>query len=278
MRTDNDTETRVAELIREAALEGVRDELPHSIAVTVEESRPRDGRPELLEIFATIHLERPARRASSSARSGARLKQIGTKARAGIEELLGRRVHLDLHVAVESNWQRDAEEARPARVLSRCSRPTARSSACPGAPRLAAAAFVMRAPIAIYPIGLVLIVSARTGHYGFAGVLSGVYVIANGVGNPALARLADRVGQRRLLVPASAVHLAAVLTLAACFELHWPDWVAVSLTVVAGFAYLSVGSLVRARWSYRARRAAGAVHRLLASSRRWTRSSSCSVR
>jgi MFS family permease len=120
-----------------------------------------------------------------------------------------------------------------------------------GAPRLAAAAFVMRAPIAIYPIGLVLIVSARTGHYGFAGVLSGVYVIANGVGNPTLARLADRVGQRRLLVPASAVHLAAVLALAACFELRWPDWVALSLTVVAGFAYLSVGSLVRARWSYR---------------------------
>ncbi|MDT4997414.1 MAG: GTPase [Pseudonocardiales bacterium] len=110
VRTDNDTDTRVAELIRESALEGVRDELPHSIAVTVEESRPREGRPELLEIFATIHLERPSQKGIVIGAQGARLKQIGTQARAGIEELLGRRVHLDLHVAVESNWQRDAKK------------------------------------------------------------------------------------------------------------------------------------------------------------------------
>lgn len=108
----------------------------------------------------------------------------------------------------------------------------------------------MRAPIAIYPIGLVLIVSARSGHYGFAGVLSGVYVLANGAGNPVLARLSDRWGQRRLLVPASAVHAAATVTLAILLTLRWPDWTLLLPTAVAGFAYLSVSSLVRARWSY----------------------------
>jgi GTP-binding protein Era len=105
--TDNDTETRIAELIREAALADVREELPHSIAVTVEEMRPRAGRPELTEVFATIHLERPSQKGIMIGQRGARLKAIGTQARAGIEALLGGRVHLDLHVAVEANWQRD---------------------------------------------------------------------------------------------------------------------------------------------------------------------------
>src|SRR5664279_149325 len=120
----------------------------------------------------------------------------------------------------------------------------------PGAAAFAAACFVMRLPIAIYPIGLVLIVSARNGHYGFAGVLSGVYVLSNGAGNPSLARLSDRLGQRRLLVPTSVVHAVAVLVLAICFAANWPDWTLVLPTAVAGFSYLSVGSLVRARWSY----------------------------
>jgi GTP-binding protein Era len=110
LSTDNDTETRIAELIREASLEGVRDELPHSIAVTVEELRPRDGRPDITEIFATIHLERPSQKGIVIGHRGARLKQIGTTARAGIEALLGARVHLDLHVAVEADWQRDPKK------------------------------------------------------------------------------------------------------------------------------------------------------------------------
>lgn len=108
----------------------------------------------------------------------------------------------------------------------------------------------MRLPIGIYPIGLVLAVSARSGHYGFAGVLSGVYVVANGIGNPVLARLSDRLGQRRLLLPASTVHAVATIVLALCFTQRWPDWTLVVPTTVAGFAYLSVDSLVRARWSY----------------------------
>ena len=75
----------------------------------------------------------------------------------------------------------------------------------PGTAAFAPAGFVMRMPIAMFPIGLVLIISARTGHYGFAGVLSALYVLGDGPGNPVLARVVDRFGQRRVLLPASAV-------------------------------------------------------------------------
>jgi GTP-binding protein Era len=105
--TDEDVEARIAELIREAALDGVRDELPHSIAITVEEMNPRDA---LTVIYATVHLERPSQKGIVIGAKGARLKQIGTTARAGIEELLDGRVHLDLHVAVEADWQRDPKK------------------------------------------------------------------------------------------------------------------------------------------------------------------------
>ncbi|MGH8962726.1 MAG: GTPase Era [Jatrophihabitantaceae bacterium] len=110
VQTDNDTTTRIAELIREAALEGVHDELPHSIAVTVEEMHPRESNPQITEVFATIHLERSSQKGIVIGHQGSRLKQIGTTARAGISGLLGGRVHLDLHVAVEADWQRDPKK------------------------------------------------------------------------------------------------------------------------------------------------------------------------
>jgi GTP-binding protein Era len=106
--TDADVETRIAELVREAALDGVRDELPHSIAVTVEEMRRRESG--LQEVFATVHLERDSQKGIVIGPKGARLKQIGKTARAGIEALLGERVHLNLHVAVERDWQRDPKK------------------------------------------------------------------------------------------------------------------------------------------------------------------------
>jgi GTP-binding protein Era len=106
--TDNDVETRIAELVREAALDGVHDELPHSIAVTIDEIRRRDSG--LQEIFATVHLERDSQKGIVIGPHGARLKRIGTTARAGIEALLGERVHLALHVAVERDWQRDPKK------------------------------------------------------------------------------------------------------------------------------------------------------------------------
>jgi GTP-binding protein Era len=108
--TDNDTTTRIAELIREAALEGVFDELPHSIAVTVEEIGPMPDRPHITAIYATIHLERSSQKGIIIGAKGARLKHIGTVARRDIEGLLDARVHLDLHVAVESDWQRDPKK------------------------------------------------------------------------------------------------------------------------------------------------------------------------
>ena len=107
MITDEDVESRIADLIREAALAGVRDELPHSIAVTVEEMQAREA---LTVIYATLHLERPSQKGIVIGPKGARLKQIGITARAGIEQLLGGRVHLDLHVAVEADWQRDPKK------------------------------------------------------------------------------------------------------------------------------------------------------------------------
>ena len=110
--TDESRDTLIAEFIREAALEGVRDELPHSLAVQVEEiiERPRregDDRPPMLDIHVNVYVERDSQKAIIIGRKGSRLKQIGTQARAHIEELLGCRVYLDLHVRTAKDWQSD---------------------------------------------------------------------------------------------------------------------------------------------------------------------------
>lgn len=120
----------------------------------------------------------------------------------------------------------------------------------PGTAAFCAASFVMRMPIAIYPIGLVLIISARDGRYGFAGVLSACYVLGGAVGMPALSVLVDRFGQRRLLGPATAVHVVAAVALALLIEAGAPDAALVVPAFVVGAALLSVSSLVRARWTY----------------------------
>ncbi len=110
--TDEPEETLIAELIREAALEGVRDELPHSIAVMIDEILPREGRPEdkpLLDVFATIVVERDSQKGIIIGHQGARLREIGSVARPQINRLLGTRVHLKLHVKVLKEWQRDSK-------------------------------------------------------------------------------------------------------------------------------------------------------------------------
>ena len=106
--SEQSSETMIAELIREATLEGVSDELPHSIAVTIDEMVEReDG---LLHIFANLWVERDSQKGIMIGKKGAKLKEIGSQARAGIETLLGRRVFLALHVKVSKEWQRDAKK------------------------------------------------------------------------------------------------------------------------------------------------------------------------
>ncbi len=113
--TDEPEMVMVAELIREAALEGVRDELPHSIAVVVEEMLPREDRPAdkpLLDIHANVYIERPSQKGIIIGPKGKRLKEVGTKSRKHIEALLGTPVFLDLHVKVAKDWQRDPKQLR----------------------------------------------------------------------------------------------------------------------------------------------------------------------
>ncbi|MGJ6979566.1 GTPase Era [Aestuariimicrobium soli] len=108
--TDEPTETLVAELIREAALEGVRDELPHSITVVIDEMGLREGRPDdkpLLDIFASMVLERDSQKGIMIGHRGSHLRDVGTRARQQISSLLGTPVHLDLKVKVMKEWQRD---------------------------------------------------------------------------------------------------------------------------------------------------------------------------
>jgi GTP-binding protein Era len=110
--TDEPEQVLVAELIREAALEGVRDELPHSIAVVVEEMGPRPGREDLTDVHALMYLERPSQKGIVIGPKGARLKEVGTTARHRIEALLGTRVYLDLHIKIAKDWQRDPKQLR----------------------------------------------------------------------------------------------------------------------------------------------------------------------
>jgi GTPase len=113
-RTDENVERQIAELIREAALEKVRQEVPHSLAVTVEEliRRPDPKRKdaELVEVHALLHVERATQKPMLLGRGGEMIKTIGSEARVGLEELLGSRVHLDLHVTVFGEWQDDPKK------------------------------------------------------------------------------------------------------------------------------------------------------------------------
>jgi GTPase len=110
--TDEPEQLLVAELIREAILEGVRDELPHSIAVVVEEMGPREGRDDLIDVHALMYVERPSQKAIVIGAKGARLREVGSRARQQIEALLGTRVYLDLRIKIAKDWQRDPKQLR----------------------------------------------------------------------------------------------------------------------------------------------------------------------
>lgn len=105
--TDETDDDRIAELIREAALEGIRDELPHSVAVTVEDREDQDS---LTQIYANIFVERDSQKAIIIGKGGSRLRDIGTRARAAVEELVGNQVYLSLRVKVAKEWQRDPKK------------------------------------------------------------------------------------------------------------------------------------------------------------------------
>lgn len=119
----------------------------------------------------------------------------------------------------------------------------------PGALRFCLSAFVMRLPLAMYPVAFVLLISLRDGDYSFGGYLTGAYIGGAAIGGPALSRRADRGGQRRVLVVWTAVHTVAVAALIAAVLADGPRWVLLATAVVIGFAYLPVGALVRARWA-----------------------------
>lgn len=110
--TDEPEQVMIAELIREAALEGVREELPHSLAVVVEEMTPREGRDDLLDVHAILYVERPSQKAIVIGAGGSRLRDVGTRARQHAEALLGTRIFLDLRVKVAKDWQRDPAQLR----------------------------------------------------------------------------------------------------------------------------------------------------------------------
>lgn len=107
--TDEQLIDRVSELIREAALEGVSDELPHSLAVTVDDIIHRDDKP-LIEIYANVFVERESQKGIIIGKGGARLQQVGAQARAAIEPLVGSQVFLSIRVRVAKDWQRDPKQ------------------------------------------------------------------------------------------------------------------------------------------------------------------------
>jgi GTP-binding protein Era len=107
--TDETLEHRIAELVREAALEGVSDELPHSLAVTIDDMVERDDK-ELLEIYANLWVERDSQKGIIIGHKGERLQEVGARARASIEPLVGKQVFLSMRVKVAKEWQRDAKQ------------------------------------------------------------------------------------------------------------------------------------------------------------------------
>ncbi|HZD60153.1 MAG TPA: GTPase Era [Anaerolineae bacterium] len=106
MITDQPERVIVAEFIREKALELTREEVPHSVAVEVQEMKPRKGRG-IVDIFATIFVERESQKGILIGKGGRMLKEIGSRARNEIEQLLGSQIFLDLRVRVKKDWRKE---------------------------------------------------------------------------------------------------------------------------------------------------------------------------
>lgn len=108
--TDEDLNTRMAELIREAALGGLRDELPHSVAVQIDEVLPNEEREGVLDVHAVIYVERPGQKTILMGRDGRRMGTTIHKARKSLIDLLGQNVYLDLRIKVLKDWQSDPKQ------------------------------------------------------------------------------------------------------------------------------------------------------------------------
>lgn len=104
--TDQAEELMFADLIREAAIEELYEELPHSVMVTIEEMGERAGG-SIYDVSATLHVERDSQKGIIIGPQGSRLKAIGTLARKSIENLVGMQVFLQIHVKVSKEWQKD---------------------------------------------------------------------------------------------------------------------------------------------------------------------------
>ncbi len=127
----------------------------------------------------------------------------------------------------------------------------------PGARAFAAAGFLLRLPLAVYPVGLVLLVSLSTGDYARGGLLTAAYILGLAVGNQLLSGLADARGQRAVLLPAAAVHALAVLALVVLVQTGAPVAAQVVAGAALGLSFVPVGALVRARWVAALRTAPG---------------------
>lgn len=136
------------------------------------------------------------------------------------------------------------------RTVPRVLRPYRELLATPGGLRFSSAAFVARLPIAMVGLGIVLLVVAQTGRYGRAGAFSATFAMVNAVAAPLIARLVDRFGQRRVLLPAVPVACTALAGFVVLVSAGAPEAVQLLAVVAAALAAPSIGSLVRARWGY----------------------------
>jgi GTP-binding protein Era len=108
INTDQAEELMFADLIREAAIQELYEELPHSVMVTIEEMGEREGG-KIFNISATLHVERDSQKGIIIGPQGSKLKAIGTLARKSIENLVGMQVFLQIHVKVSKEWQKDTK-------------------------------------------------------------------------------------------------------------------------------------------------------------------------
>ena len=127
----------------------------------------------------------------------------------------------------------------------------------PGARAFLTAGFLLRLPLAMYPVGLVLLISLSTGDYARGGLLTAAYILGLAAGNQLLSGIADRRGQRVVLLPTGVVHALAVLTLVVLVQTSAPVTAEAGASAAVGLSCVPVGSLVRARWVTALRTAPG---------------------